>query len=104
MNKLSMVTAQRLVDGRVVYLRADRSWTERDVEAWTSADPAAADELVAWSQTQTEEVVDPYRIEVVVEQDGSIRHLSARERIRAAGPAAVLARFGPVSSTRAAVG
>ncbi len=104
MAKLSMVTAQRLVDGRVVYLRADRTWTSRDSEAWMSADVEAAEELVAFGRTQTEEVVDVYRIEVEVDETGAIWHLSARERIRAAGPAAILARFGLVPVSRAAVG
>lgn len=100
-----IVTAQRLSDGRVVYLRQDRSWTQRDFEAWITDDGAAVDGLVDWAKTQTEVVVDPYRIEVEL-RGGSVRHLSARERIRAEGPAAVLARFGPVrpAPARVAVG
>ncbi len=100
-----IVTAQRLSDGRVVYLRQDRSWTQRDAEAWVSEDAGVIDALVEWAKTQTEVVVDPYRIEVQV-VGGAIRHLSARERIRAEGPAAVLARFGPtrLEPARVAVG
>ena len=100
-----IVTAQRLSDGRVVYLRQDRSWTQRDVEAWITDDAAAIDALVAWAKTQTEVVVDPYRIEVAYE-GGVVRHTTARERIRAEGPAAVLGRFGPVrlEPARVAVG
>lgn len=90
-----IVTAQRLADGRVVYLRRDRTWTQRDFEAWITDDAGALEAELAWAKTQTEVVVDPYRIEVELEADGSVRHLSARERIRAGGPASVLARFGP---------
>lgn len=100
-----IVTAQRLSDGRVVYLRRDRGWTQRDAEAYVSEDAAVIDALVDWAKTQTELVVDPYRVEVEVEA-GVVRHVSARERIRAVGPSAVLRRFGPVRSepARAAVG
>ncbi len=102
MTKL-MVTAQRLVDGRVVYLAEDRSWVSRDRDGWTTDDATALETALAWAATQTEVVVEPYRIEVEV-VGGSIRHASARERIRAEGPIAVLARFGPREVRRAAVG
>ena len=101
MTKLSMVTAQRLVDGRVVYLREDRGWTQRDDEAWTSADDAAIEEALALASRETELVVGPYRIEVEVDASGRIVHTSARERIRAEGPAGVLRRFGPTPLLRA---
>lgn len=100
MTKLTMVTAQRLVDGRVVYLREDGGWTQRDHEGWTSADEAAIEEALAIASTQTEVVVGPYRIEVEVGPGGAITHTSARERIRAEGPAGVLRRFGPAPLLR----
>ncbi len=90
---LRMVTANRLIDGRVVYLRADRTWSLRDADALVASE--ALDEHVSWASTQTEEIVEPYVIEVVLE-GSRIRHLSARETIRAEGPEAVLARFGPL--------
>lgn len=104
MRKL-IVTAQRLSDGRVVYLREDRSWTTVDAEAARGDEAGALEAPMAWARTQTEVVVDPYIIEVDVE-GGAIRHMSARERIRAEGPEAVLARFGLLRAPapRAAVG
>lgn len=103
MTKL-MVTAQRLSDGRVVYLTADRRWIQRDHDAWITDDEAEVEAALAWAAQQTEVVVDPYRIEVDV--DGSaIRHRSAREQIRAAGPRGILAKYGPArEALRAAVG
>src|SRR5262245_31562978 len=90
-----MVTANRLLDGRVVYLREDRSWSQRCHEGWVSEDAAAIDAAVASALShETEIVVEAYRIEVVLDGD-RIVHTSARERIRAEGPAAVLHRFGP---------
>ena len=88
-----MLTAQRLADGRVVYLARDRSWVLDHTRAWMD-EPAVIDaELPAASQ-QTETIVEPYRIEVRVDEHGAIHHLSTRERIRAEGPSGVLRRFG----------
>jgi hypothetical protein len=96
-----ILTANRLIDGRVVYLRADRTWSVRDGDALLSDD--GLDEHLEWAKRQTEEVVEPYVIEV--ELAGSrIKHLSARERIRAEGPEGVLARFGPIVVPQRAVG
>lgn len=100
-----IVTAQRLLDARVVYLRADRTWSERDAEAFVG-DAASIEPLLAWAKAQTTSVVDVYGVEVLV-VDGRIEHTSARERYRAAGPSAVLARFGYLREgrpARAAVG
>jgi hypothetical protein len=104
MRKL-IVTAQRLSDGRVVYLREDRSWTTVDAEAARRDDGSALEPILSWAKVQTEVVVEPYSIEVEVVGD-TVRHTSARERIRAEGPDAVLARFGLLRTpvVRAAVG
>jgi hypothetical protein len=88
-----IVTAQRLSDGRVVYLGADREWATRDAEAERAEAAAALEPSLQWARGQTEAVVEPYAIEVEVQND-CVRHLSIRERIRAEGPDAVLARLG----------
>jgi hypothetical protein len=89
-----MVTAQRLIDGRVVYLRADRTFTQRDAEALATHDDAQIEAALAWASAQTEIVVEPYAIEVRVRADGTIEHATARERIRAMGEAAICAELG----------
>ena len=89
----SMLTAQRLADGRVVYLAPDRSWTQCHNDGWL-ADAAEIDAALPSAKAQTEVVVEPYRIEVDVDETSRIHHRSTRERIRAEGPSAVLRRFG----------
>jgi hypothetical protein len=80
----SVVTANRLVDGIVVYLAPDGSWTEeigraRIVE--TEADVAALEEQAA-ADVKARRVVATYPMDVSVE-GGEVHALSVRERIRA---------------------
>jgi hypothetical protein len=98
--KRSILTAQRLSDGRVVYLAPDRSWVVEDRRAWMD-EPAVIDAEIPAASAQTETIVEPYRIEIEVDERGGVSHLSTRERIRAEGPHGVLRRFGyePTEST-----
>ncbi len=97
MGELFVVTANRTDDGSVVYLRADGAWTPRLDEAHALDDACERDRLVAWAAaSQQREVADPYA--TVVRRDGcSVVPLSARERIRAAGPVPVLRQWGYAS-------
>jgi hypothetical protein len=88
-----MITANLLSTGAVVYLRADRTWSPTHDEAISEPDAKAIEPLVDWAKTQALVVLDPYAIEVEIDDRG-VHHLSARERIRAEGPGAVLERFG----------
>lgn len=72
---LKVVTANRLRDGRVVYLAAD-GWSEDIADASLLSEEEAR-------AVASPEVVEPYLIEVA---DGSRRPVRRRERIRAAGP------------------
>ena len=81
----SVVTANRLTDGIVVYLAASGGWTEElararvaGSEAETKALEAEADKAV-----KAREVVSVYPMEVSMD-DGAPVALSVRERIRAA--------------------
>lgn len=82
-----VITANRLSDGMVVYLAADRSWTEHFHEAHAVA---LDEDLDPWLDHGAREiaarhVVDVYPFDVAL--DGTVpQALSARERIRAAGP------------------
>ncbi len=84
-----VVTANRLRDGVVIYMTADKSWTEQfahahpiglddDVEPWVAK--AEADETARI-------VVAIYPFDVTI-RDGQIAPISAREFIRAFGPTA----------------
>lgn len=90
-----VVTANRTDDGAVLYLRVDRAWTSALADAHVVESEDERDVLIAWADQQQRDVCDPYAFEVKV-VSGAIDPLSARERIRAAGPAPVLAQWGYV--------
>jgi hypothetical protein len=81
----NVITANRLVDGIVVYLAPGGEWTEElanaaiaDTEEETKALEAEAAEAV-----RERKVVAVYPMEVAL-KDGAIDPISVRERIRAA--------------------
>jgi hypothetical protein len=81
----NVVTANRLIDGIVVYLASDGSWTEEisnarlaDTEEETKALEAEAAKAV-----KERRVVAVYPMPVAIE-NGAVHPLSVRERIRAA--------------------
>ena len=83
-----VVTANRLRDGIIVYFNHDSGWSV-DIQAATVAAGADADALVAAAEKDASAnlVVGVYAIEIT----GDHEPLTARERIRAAGPSI---RFG----------
>jgi len=84
---LQAITANRLVDGHVVYLREDDRWSPRIQEAIVADSDELAKTLLELAKRAVERriVVDPYLFAVSVE-DGRVRPLGRREEIRAAGP------------------
>jgi hypothetical protein len=90
-----IVTANRLLDGHVVYLNAAHVWSE-DVKAGVCVDSdAAGAEIMEQAQESVarQEVVDPYLVDVEIGSDG-IAPLSFREKIRAEGPTGDYAAAG----------
>ncbi|MEX2202073.1 MAG: DUF2849 domain-containing protein [Dongiaceae bacterium] len=79
--------ANDINNGRVVYLAADGSWSERiaDAAVVQSAEDEARLQAVADAAFEARRVVDVYAVDVAIE-DGRIRPLVYRERIRAEGP------------------
>lgn len=80
----SVVTANRLQDGIVVYLAPDGSWTEEIGRARIAEteDEVAALEARAAQSEKAREVVAVYPMDVAV-NGGTVDPLSVRERIRA---------------------
>ena len=80
----SVVTANRLVDGIVVYLAPDGSWTEEIDRARLAEteDETKALEDQAAQDVKARKVVAVYPMEVAV-KDGVVDPLSVREKIRA---------------------
>jgi hypothetical protein len=81
---MKALTANRLIDGEVVFWSAGR-WVERFGEAELFVDDASADAAEGQAKSQPLEVVEPYLIEVV-ETDEGAAPLAYRERLRALGP------------------
>jgi hypothetical protein len=81
----NVVTANRLVDGIVVYLAPDGSWTEEIGRARLAEteDETKVLEAAAAKDVAARKVVAVYPMEVAL-HDGAVDPLSVRERIRAA--------------------
>ena len=81
----SVVTANRLRDGIVVYLASDGSWIEEIDRARIAEteDELAALEARAAEDVKARKVVAVYPMDVAL-HEGTVDPLSVRERIRAA--------------------
>lgn len=94
-SKTRVLTANRLGDGRVVYL-GDSGWTSdldlaRLVLTEADAETAEAAGLIGVAER---EIVEPYLIDVEAECDG-VQPVRLRERIRAEGPTTGNSRVAP---------
>ncbi len=85
--RLQAVTANRLLDGEVVYLTLAREWSPLLDDCCVVADADAGAELLAAAAKSVQDrlVLDPYLFDIKVD-DGAISPMSRREIIRAAGP------------------
>ncbi len=81
------VTANRLIDGEVVYFTAEGTWSDwlKDSDIADGKEACAALLAKAEPSVAAQQVVDPYLFEVAIE-DGVIVPASVREKIRMAGP------------------
>lgn len=92
MDKRVVITANRTNDGFVAYLEGDGSWGTDLRRARVFEDKGSAAQALERAQGQQDVVCDPYIFEVSVSGD-ELTPISARERIRAAGPDATLAQW-----------
>ena len=81
----SVVTANRLNDGIVVYLAPDGAWTEDIVAAARAENEDEVKELEATAAEAVRErlVISVYPMPIEVKEDGTVDPISVRERIRA---------------------
>lgn len=81
----SVVTANRLDDGIVVYLAPGGGWTENLADAARAEgdDEVKALEAVADAAVRERLVISVYPMPVEVKDDGTVDPISVRERIRA---------------------
>lgn len=82
-----VVTANRLRDGRVVYLDDGGGWSEQLAEARVAHLEEQGAALLARAEraVAARQVVEPYLIDVGA-SDGMLRPIRYRESIRALGP------------------
>lgn len=97
-----VITANRTLDGGVVYLTADQGWTVDIGGALTVADKPSAAPHIAWARTQQAFVCDPYALKALRAADGIVP-VGAKEAIRAAGPQATLKALGLIDPAPAEV-
>ncbi len=86
--KQQMMTANRLLDGEVVYLCDDGTWSEDHNRARVVAEPGEVTEVqtIAQQAQQAQTVVGAYLARVGRADDGTLTLLSMKETIRATGP------------------
>jgi len=84
---LQAVTANRLLDGQVVYLTPAQDWSPLLDDCCVVADADAGADLLAAAARAVQDrlIVDPYLFEIGIE-GGCISPLGRREIIRASGP------------------
>lgn len=82
---LSVASANRLVDGAVVFLDEAGVWTTRFDRAAVARDKQSAESLLERAKAEGFGVVDPFLVAVTEDEDGSIEPVSLREKIRASG-------------------
>lgn len=82
---LQVVSANRLVDGAVVFLDEGGYWTERLERAAVAHGTSAAEALIERARIRSFEVVDPFLVAVDEDGQGHREPLSLREKIRASG-------------------
>jgi hypothetical protein len=81
-----VLTANRLIDGEVVYLAPDGTWVDGLAGAQVFATPAEGEAALAKGHEAERQqlLVNPYLLDMAA--GGSARPVKMREIIRAAGP------------------
>ncbi|HEX4157148.1 MAG TPA: DUF2849 domain-containing protein [Rhizomicrobium sp.] len=83
-----VITANRLLDGRVVYRAADGRWVTELASAAITSIPADAETSLRAARGDSQRIVDPYIAPVANGEDGSWVPANLREWIRRDGPTA----------------
>ncbi len=82
---LQVASANRLVDGIVVWLDDAGQWTDRLENAAVARDKRSSEILLERARAEAFTVIDPFLVAVTEDDDGTIEPLSLREKIRASG-------------------
>jgi hypothetical protein len=79
------LTGNLLEEGDVVFW-GKGDWREQFADADLMTDPAVADAALEAAKGQPTTIVEPYLIDVSIEESGAPVPISFRERVRALGP------------------
>jgi len=82
---LSVASANRLVDGVVVFLDEAGGWTTQFDRAAVARDKRSAEILLERARAEAFSVVDPFLVAVAEDDRGTIEPISLREKIRVSG-------------------
>jgi len=82
---LQVASANRLVDGIVVWLDDAGQWTDRLENAAVARDKRNSEILLDRARAEAFTVIDPFLVAVTEDDDGTVEPLSLREKIRASG-------------------
>jgi hypothetical protein len=82
---LTVASANRLVDGVVVFLDDAGQWTTRLDRAAVARDKRAGEILLERARAESFSVIEPFLVAVAEDEQGRIEPVSLRERIRAFG-------------------
>ena len=82
---LSVASANRLVDGVVVYLDDGGQWATDFDRAAVARDGSSAEILLERAKAEGFGVVEPFLVAVAEDERGVIEPVSLREKIRASG-------------------
>ena len=87
LSELQILTANRLNDGEVVFLKPDLTWSEFVNDSWVADGDGEAARLLEEGEIWVDEsfVVSPYLVEVL-DEDGRIKPVHYREQMRTKGP------------------
>lgn len=81
-----IVSANDLMDGDVVYLTAQSTWSRKITEAVIAPDEAAADSLLSKGEERQDLIVGAYLLDVAIGADGAPSPTHFREKYRLNGP------------------
>jgi hypothetical protein len=84
--KTSIVSANDLFIGDVVYMNSGGGWTRKLSEAAIAHTPEEGDTLMGRAAPQQAKVVGPYLAEVALDDDGRPFPTHFREKFRTRGP------------------
>jgi hypothetical protein len=82
---LSVASANRLVDGVVVFLDDAGQWMTQFEHAAVARDKRGGEILLERARAEAFNVIDPFLVAVTEDDDGRIEPVSLREKIRVSG-------------------